>query len=100
MYPWATMHDCEAASPLHSHRSQAIEDGSEARRGEVDEGADLRGDETRLRMDEVDGHRRRRGVVEHRDESGPAGMIAIAALIGGMTLLPIGLRLLWSQYGR
>jgi uncharacterized membrane protein YdjX (TVP38/TMEM64 family) len=32
--------------------------------------------------------------------SGPAGMIAIAALIGGMTLLPIGLRLLWSRNRR
>ncbi|MDN2580263.1 hypothetical protein [Aquibium sp. ELW1220] len=31
---------------------------------------------------------------------GPAGMIAIAAPIGGMTLLPIGLRLLWSRYRR
>jgi len=32
--------------------------------------------------------------------SGPAGMIAIAALIGGMTLLPIGLRLLWNRRRR
>lgn len=32
--------------------------------------------------------------------SDPAGMIAIAVLIGGVTLLPIGLRLLWNRRRR